>query len=447
MSERRNRQSDQPAPPVRPLVRALLLSFGVLVVALFFLIGILSVTRDTPVNSVRTLDGGRLPSLTDSLFQRTMQMYTGLGLHEGNIVEPLANGNGTYPIFWADLRSARRTLTAQFYFSQPGAVADTLSAILIERRRAGVRVLLLLDAFGSRPLKGDWVEHLRDAGVEVAWLRPLHWYTLHKADERSHVRAIIVDGRVGYTGGFGLADYWLGDGRHENQWREANVRVQGPAVARLQAAFAEGWAEATGQLLVGDDFFPPTAFEPVGAVRAGVLHTAPTVGSTSAERFLALTIVGSRKRLFISNAYFVPGDEFSRLLVDAAGRGVDVRVLTAGPRTDVKTTRYASRYRYEQLLTGGVRIFEYQPTNIHAKTIVADGVWSAIGSMNFDNRSLAFNNELMLTSLDSVVGARMDSVFMADLPFAHEIRLVEFRRRAWRERLLEWGANLVWRVL
>ncbi len=432
---------------MRPLIRALLLAFGVLVVALFFLIGVLSVTRDTPVNSVRTLDGGRLPSLTDTLFQRTMQMYTGLGLHDGNIVEPLENGNGTYPIFWSDLRGARRTITAQFYFSQPGEVADTLADILVERCRAGVRVLLLLDAFGSRPLKGGWVERLRDAGVEVAWLRPLHWYTLHKADERSHVRAIIVDGDMGYTGGFGLADYWLGDGRHEEQWREANVRVQGPAVARLQAAFAEGWAEATGQLLVGDDFFPPAAFAPVGDIRAGVLHTAPTVGSTSAERFLALTIVGARSQLYITNAYFVPGQEFNKLLTDAAGRGVDVRVLTAGPRTDVKTTRYASRYRYEQLLEGGVRIFEYQPTNIHAKTIVADGVWSAIGSMNFDNRSLAFNNELMLASLDSALGARMDSIFMADLPFAREIQIDDFGRRAWRERLLEWGANLIWRVL
>lgn len=447
MSKRRPHQPENQPLRVRSLLRALLLAFGLLVVALFFLIGILSVTRDTPVNSVRTLDGGRLPSLTDSLFMRTMQMYTGLGLHDGNIVEPLENGNGTYPIFWSDLRGARRTITAQFYFSQPGEVADTLAAILMERRRVGVRVLLLLDAFGSRPLKGDWVERLRAAGVEVAWLRPLHWYTLHKADERSHVRAIIVDGKVGYTGGFGLADYWLGDGRHEEQWREANVRVQGPAVARLQAAFAEGWAEATGQLLVGDDFFSPSAFEPVGAVRAGVLHTAPTVGSTSAERFLALTIVGSRRQLYITNAYFVPGEEFNRLLVEAAGRGVDVRVLVAGPRTDVKTTYYASRYRYEQLLKGGVRIFEYQPTNLHAKTIVADGVWSAIGSMNFDNRSLAFNNELMLASLDRVVGAQMDSIFFADLAFTREIRLVEFRRRVWRERLLEWGANLIWRVL
>lgn len=432
---------------LRPVVRALFLTVGGLAVLVFALIGVLSVTRDTPVRSVGTLDGGKLPAVTDSLFQRTMQMYTGLDMREGNAVELLQNGDGTYPSFWADLRGARKTITAQFYFSQPGAVADTLAAILIDRRRAGVRVLLLLDAFGSQPLKGPWVARLRDAGVEVAWLRPLHWYTLHKADQRSHVRAIVVDGAVGYTGGFGLADYWLGNGLSPDQWRESNVRMRGPAVAQLQAAFAEGWAEATGQLLTGNDFFPPSAFRPVGAVRAGILHTVPTVGSTPAERFLALTIAGSRRRLYITNSYFVPDDDFRRLLIDAARRGVDVRVLVAGPLTDIRTTYHASRQRYEELLTGGVRIYEYQPSNMHAKTIVADGVWSSVGSMNFDNRSLAFNNELMLTALDGVVGARMDSIFIADLAHSREIDLATFRRRAWRERMLEWGANLVWRVL
>lgn len=425
----------------------MVLALGVAVVLFFALIGLLTVTRSTPVSSVRTLDGGRLPAVTDSLFARSMEMYTGLRLLHGNEVELAMNGDAIYPHLWADLRSARSTITIQLYFSLPSTVADTLAEILLERQRAGVQVLLLLDAFGSQPLRGEWVDHLRRAGVEMAWLRPLHWYTLHKADHRSHTRVIIVDGQVGYTGGFGLADYWLGDGRHDGQWRESNVRVRGPAVARLQAAFAEGWAEATGQLLTGDDFFPPAAFEAVGPVQAGILHTVPTVGSTPAERFLALTIAGSRHTLYIANAYFVPNEDFRRLLIRAVGRGVDVRILGTGPRTDIRTTYYASRQRYEELLRGGVRIYEYQPSNMHAKTLVADGVWSAIGSMNFDNRSLAFNNELMLTVLDSVVGASMDSSFMEDLRYSREITLPEFRRRPWTDRVLEWGANLVWRVL
>ena len=434
-------------PALRPLVRAVLLTVLGLAVVVFALIGLLSVTRGTPVSAVATLDGGSLPAVEDSLFAHTIELYTGVTLHSGNRVEVLLNGDGTYPKFWADLRCARRTLTVEFYYSQPGAVADSLAAILLDRQRAGVRVLVLLDAFGSEPLQDEWAQRLRDAGIMLAWLRPVHWYTLHKADERSHVRAIVVDGRVGYTGGFGLADYWLGNGRTEGQWRDTNVRFTGPAVGQLQAAFAVGWAEATGQLLTGRDFFPPALFDSSGTVFAGALHTMPTIGSTAAERYLALSIAGARQRLFITNSYFVPDDDFRRLLLEAAQRGVDVRLLVAGPRTDVRTTFYAARARYAELLRGGVRVYEYQPANLHAKTLVVDGVWSGIGSLNFDNRSLAFNNELMLTSLDSTVGRRMEEIFLEDLGYAREIRLDQWDQRSWTERAKEAGANLLSRVL
>ncbi|HEX5580908.1 MAG TPA: phospholipase D-like domain-containing protein [Gemmatimonadaceae bacterium] len=433
---------------LRPVLRVVVALVLLLAVALFTLIGVLTVTRGTPVSAVRTLDGGgRLPAVRDTLFARTMELYTGAELVPGNRVEVLLDGDGTYPAFWRDLRAAERTLTVQFYYSLPSAVADTLASILLERRRAGVQVLLLLDAFGSQPLQGDYVRRLRRGGVRVEWLRPLRWYTLHKADERSHVRAIIVDGRIGYTGGFGLADYWLGDGRSPGEWRETNVRFEGPAVAQLQAAFAVGWAEATGELLVGTEFFPPPSFEPAGDVRGMLLHTLPTSGSTPAERFLALSIAGARHTLYMSNSYFVPDDDFRDLLLRAAGRGVDVRILVPGPATDVKTTYYAARSRYEELLAGGVRIYEYQPSNMHAKTFVVDGMWSTIGSLNFDNRSIAFNNEATLVTLDGGVGARMDSVFLADLEYAKEITLEEFSRRPWRGKVLEWGANLISRVL
>jgi cardiolipin synthase len=435
------------AAPLRTLCRRAVLLVLALIVAMLALIGALSVTRGTPVSSVRTLDGGRLPAVRDTLFARTIELYTGTGIMPGNRVEVLLDGDGTFPRFWGDLRAARHTITAQFYFALPGAVADTFATILLERQRAGVQVLLLLDAFGAGPLGDAWVERLRDGGVTVAWLRPLHWYTLHKADERSHVRAITVDGRVGYTGGFGLADYWLGDGRSAGEWRETNVRFEGPAVAQLQAAFAVGWAEATGTLLSGTEFFPPPVFDSAGTTSAALLHTLPTVGSTAAERFLALSLVGARRTLYVANSYFVPDDDFRRLLVDAARRGVDVRILVPGPRTDVQTTRYAARKRYEQLLAGGVRIWEYAPSNMHAKTFVVDGTWSTVGSLNFDNRSLAFNNEATLAMLDTTLGARMDSLFLADLEHAEEITLPAFRRRPWSERVLEWGAHLVSRVL
>jgi cardiolipin synthase len=309
-------------------------------------------------------------------------------------------------------------------------------------------VLLLLDAFGSQHLVGGWTDSLKQAGVEVALLRKLHWYSLHNATDRSHVRVVVVDGRVAYTGGFGLADYWLGDGRRKDQWREGNVRFEGPSVMYLQAAFASGWAEATGELITGDLFFPRASFRPVqGGTTAGVLFAVPTTGSTLAERFIALTIAGARKRLWIANSYFVPDDDFRRGLVRAAKRGVDVRVLTVGPETDVKTTWYAGRAHYEQLLRGGVKVYEYQPTMMHAKTIVADGSWATVGSMNFDNRSMAFNNESNLVVLDPQFGAAMEAAFQEDLRYAREIRLEEFRRRGGWERVKEAGAVLLSRIL
>jgi cardiolipin synthase len=433
---------------MKPPARIALILLGV-VVLLLATVGVLTMTRGTPVRMVLALgDRDGPPPATDSLFARTMELFTGLHIEPGNRVEELLNGNGTYPRLWRDLADAKQTIAVQMYYAIPGAVADTMQQYLMERARAKVRVLLLLDAFGAQNLKESWRDSLRAAGVEVATLRKLRWYSLHNATDRSHVRAVVVDGRIGYTGGFGLADYWLGDGRHEDQWRESNVRFEGPAVAQLQAAFAAAWAEATGELLTGDLFFPRQTFTtPAGSTHAGLLFTAPTSGSTPAERFLALSIAGARKSLYIANSYFVPDDDFRKLLMRAAKRGVDVRVLTAGPKTDVKTTWYAGRARYEELLRGGVRVYEYMPTMMHAKSMVVDNLWGTIGSMNFDNRSLAFNNESNLVTLDAALAAQMHRTFAEDLRYAKEIRLDEFRRRPWTAKMMERAASLFSRLL
>jgi cardiolipin synthase len=411
-------------------------------------VGLLSITRGTPVQTV-IAEGDRSgpPPPTDSLFARTMEMYTGTHIEPGTHVQSVNNGT-VYDSLWKDLRSAKQTITVQMYYSLPGKVADTLAAILKERARAKVRVLLLLDAFGSQNLKRAWARSLREAGVEVALLRKLRWYSVHNATDRSHVRVVVVDGRLGYTGGFGIADYWLGDGLHEDQWRESNVRFEGPAVMQLQAAFASAWAEATGELITGDIFFPSHGFEELpGGLQAGLVFTAPTTGSTPAERFLALSVASAHKSLYIANSYFVPDDDFRRLLKRVARRGVDVRVLTVSTKTDVRTTWYAGRYWYEDLLSAGVRIYEYQPTMIHSKTLVVDGLWSSVGSMNFDNRSLAFNNESNLVVLDRKFGAEMDSIFFNDLRHCNEITLAEFKKRSVLERLLELGAVTLSRLL
>lgn len=430
------------------LAKLIGIGLGLLTVAGLALIGLLTMTRGTPISGVRAVGrSGLPPAVGDSLFLRSMELYAAVHVETGNHVEVKLNGDGTYPALWADLAGARQSITVQLYYCQPGKVADDMARILSERARTGVKVRLLLDAFGSQNLKKEWKQGLKAVGVELVELRPLHWYSLHQASNRSHVRVVVVDGMIGWTGGFGLADYWLGDGRHEDQWRETNVRFRGPAVAQLQAAFVAGWAEATGELLAGDLLFPRATFQHSGGVQAGLLYTSPTDGSTPAERFLALSIVGAQRTLFIANSYFVPDDDFRKLLINASKRNVDVRILTAGPTTDIKTTRYAGRARFEELISAGIRIFEYQPAMMHSKTIVADGMWTAIGSMNFDNRSLAFNNESNLLVLDRAFGAQSDSIFLEDLRYSKEILLPEFQKRGLWDRFMEKGASLFSRIL
>lgn len=429
-------------------VKRVAIVLGILLVSVLALIGILTVTRGTPVHSVVAVgDRDGPPPITDSLFARSMELYTGLHLTTGNVVEQVNNGE-VYTRLFADLHHATRTITMQNYYSQPGQVADSIAAILKERARAGVRVLLVLDAFGSQNLSQKWADSLRAAHVEVGLLRQLHWYTLHNASDRSHVRAMVIDGQIGYTGGFGFADYWLGDGKHEDQWRDSNVRFEGPAVMGLQAAFAAAWAECTGELIAGDTFFPRKSFATIpGGVNAGLFFSSPTTGSTPAERFNALTIASARRTLYVTNSYFVPDDDFRRLLIHARQRGVDVRILTVSAKTDVKTTWWAGRSRYEELLKGGIRIYEYQPSMMHSKTFIADGIWGTVGSMNFDNRSLAFNNESNLVFLDSTQGAKLDSTFFDDLSRSKEIILSEFRKRPWYDHIVENGAAVLSRVL
>ncbi len=421
-----------------------------LVLLVFALIGFMSAVRGTPVKRVAT-HGHHTSRITteDPLFRETMELLIKVPLLADNRITHIAiNGDQTYPQLWEDLRGAQHSITLQLYYCKPGRMATEIKDILVERARAGVQILFLFDAFGSQSLEKEWFDSLETAGVRTSQFRPLHWYRLHHAQYRSHIRVVTVDGRIGWTGGFGLDDKWYGDGRSPEQWRETNVRFTGPAVLQHQATFAAGWAEATGELLTGDIFFPMHEMERTGGPQiAGLMHAAPTMGSTAAERLLALSIVAARRTLWVSNAYFVPDDEFLRLLSEAAGRGVDVRILTAGPSTDVAWTRRAGRWYYERLLESGVRIYEYQPVMMHAKTFVVDGKWTSIGTMNFDNRSLALNDESNLVVWDEDVGAEMNRIFEEDLRYSREMKLEEMRNRSMRDKLVEWGAARFRRVL
>jgi cardiolipin synthase len=391
--------------------------------------------------------GNAAPPVGDSLFGRTMEMFTGTHMTDGNHVTVLVNGEQTYPAIWNALRGAKETITMQMYYFEPGKIADTLSLILRERARSGVSVHLLTDAFGAQSITKGYLDTLKEAGVHTSVFRPVHWYEMQKLQNRSHIRAVVVDGKVGFTGGFGIADKWLGNGHTKDQWRDTDVRFTGPAVSQLQATFAEGWVEATGNLLTGEKYFPKEPVKEEPAETAGLLDAQPTIGSTPAERFLALSIAGARKRLYIANSYFVPNHDFKNLLVQAAHRGVDVRILTVGPETDVKITRYAGRKQYQDLLEGGVRIWEFAPTMMHAKTMVADGMWASVGTMNFDNRSMVFNNESNLNILDARTGAMLDSLFLNDLEYSKEVTKADFEKRGLWQRLCEYGASAMARLL
>lgn len=415
------------------------------VVLLAAVIGILFVTRGTAVRRVRGVGADGTPvGATEPDFAATVALLAGAVILPGNRVELALNGDGTYERLWADLRSAIQSITLQMYYAEPGRVADQLHDILIDRARAGVQVFFLYDAFGAGGLTKPYLASLRQAGVRAVPFRPLRFRNLWVVQNRAHIRGIVVDTRIGWTGGFGLDDKWLGDGHTDLAWRDTNVRFEGPAVQHLLAAFAAGWAEATGELFSGR--IGSIVCEG-GVAKAALLATAPTLGSTAAERFLALSIAGAREKLFITNAYFAPDRSFVALLTAAAERGADVRVLVGGPRTDVRVARLAARSRYERLLAAGVRVFEYQPSTLHAKTFVVDGRWSSVGTMNFDNRSLALNDECTLLVLDNSFGSRMEEMFHADLERSTEITLEEFRKRPLTSRVAEWGANLITWVL
>ena len=422
----------------------LLVLVGVLLVGL----ALLDATRGTPVSRVTTRSDEDAPGVTTPEFRAAFEAYTGTALHPGNEVELLPNGE-VYDRLWEDIRAAREYVAVQMYYCKPGKVADALRDALVDRARAGVETLFLHDAFGSS-LEDDYLASLEAAGVEVAKFRPLRPMGLHFALHRAHVRAIVIDGDIGYTGGFGIDDKWLGDGRSEDGWRDTNVRFTGPAVHQLLAVFASCWAEATGDLIVARHWWRPVDrghADGDGDAVAGLLNAAPTVGSTPAERFFALTLAGARERIWLTNSYFVPDDDFRRLVKQAVRRGVDVRILTASAKSDVRSTHLAARARYQELMEAGVRVFEYQPSMIHAKSVVVDGVWCTVGTLNTDNRSMAFNNECNLVALDRRLGAALERLFEEDLARSDEIDLERFRRRPWRHRVLEQVAHMLSRIL
>ncbi|MEO8564623.1 MAG: phospholipase D-like domain-containing protein [bacterium] len=435
----------------RRIIGAVLVTLVLAPLIILALVGVPHVFRGPLVRIVMSEDAtGRAPAPGDSAFDAAFELVTGARFTAGNSVEVLSNGDETFPRLWHDLRAARRSITMQMYYAGPGAVIDSTVRILAERARAGVPVFFLYDAFGAQTTPAPLLDTLRASGVRVAEFGPIRWYALDRANHRSHIRGIVIDAEIGYTGGFGLDDKWLGSGRRPGEWRETNTRFEGPVVAQLQATFVATWTATTGEIHDGARLLatdPTHAHSKAAGTLAALAYSPALSGSTVAERIIAMSIASARQRLYITNSYFVPQADFVELLVRAARRGVDVRVLTNGSGSDVASVRLAGHSRYETLLAGGVRIYEYQPTALHSKTFVADGVWTSIGTMNFDNRSLAYNSEVALVARDAAVGAVMESVFLADLRLSEEIRVESFRRRSRWMRLRERGASALAGIL
>ena len=436
-----------PPSPAR-ILKGTLKAIGAALLLLLAFIGLQSLLRDPPgaaLNAFGDLEGS--PSPGDPEFVRTLSLMTQTDLHPGSQVDLLLNGDGTFPVLWRDMRSATRSLTVQSYYIAPGATLDSLVSIMADRSRAGVRTHFLYDAFGGS-IPDSVLALLEASGVRSAAFRPIGWYTLHKAQNRSHVRAITIDGVIGYTGGFGIDDKWQGNAERDGRWRDTNVRFRGPAVSQLQGAFDRAWVETTGELLVGETYFPmrPDSVR-AGGMTAGFMHSPPTFGPTNSALLFALAVTGARRTLHISNSYFVPNQAMVDQLLRAAGRGVDIVLLLPGPLTDVPITRYAARSHYDRMLRGGIRIYEYAPTMMHAKTFVVDGMFASVGSANLDHRSLALNDEGNLLIYDAGFGATMDSLFNADLARSRAITREVFAGRGLWDRLREAFAGGVGKLL
>jgi cardiolipin synthase len=379
-------------------------------------------------------------AIADLAFLQTMHALTGAAISAGNKVEVLKNGVRFFPSMLAAIRVAKKTINLEFYIYWDGTVGREFAEALAERARAGVAVKIVLDAVGSVRMSQALIDFMSRNGVDLEWYHPLRWYTLSRANHRTHRKLLIVDGEVGFTGGAGIADEWLGDAESKEHWRDTMIRVEGPVVTQLQFAFMDNWVKSRGELLTGLDYFP--AVEPRGNQLTQVIKSSPTEGSSSVKLLYIISIVSATKSILISNAYFIPDSDTIRALEGAVRRGVDVRVIVPGEFTDVPIVRQASRWHYESLLRHGIRIFEYQPTMMHAKTMVVDGVWSTIGSSNFDDRSFRLNDEVNVNVYDVEVAAQMETMFREDLTNSEEVKLGKWFRRPAFDRMKEKLAEL-----
>ncbi|HEY3305866.1 MAG TPA: phospholipase D-like domain-containing protein [Candidatus Binatia bacterium] len=393
------------------------------------------------VSCARVLPVYKIPEITlgEPSFFPTIEAHTDAPIVGGNRVDILLNGDGTFPVMLRDIKSAKRTITFAQYLYEDGTIAYDLARAFAERCRAGVAANILLDSHGTNT-PAEIPDMMREAGCHVEIFRRVEapqvifLWKLLRYNYRNHRRILVIDGKIGFTGGYGIKDTWLGDGRTEGHWRETNARIEGPLVKYLQAGFTDSWLEATGELLGGEGYFPP--LEPRGKMPAQIVKSSPVGGSFENYLLFLLSITSAKKSILITNPYFIPDGRMVDALLAAAARGVRVIVLVPG-KIDHKITYRASRSNYGRMLLGGIQIFEYMPALMHTKTMVVDGVWSTVGSTNFDNRSFALNEELNLTVYDRGLAGRMEEIFYQDLKLSKNISYEDWKARGFNEKFFE----------
>ena len=361
--------------------------------------------------------------------------YLNSPIFQGGEVTLLQNGDAFYPAMLDAIRKAEDTVNFEVYIFEPDEIGRLFMDAFKDRARAGVEVRLMLDGIGGIKMTKRYRDELSEAGVTVARFRPFGLRNLVRIYKRTHRRAIVIDGRIGFTGGAAVSKKWKGNVTNQHEWRDSMTRVTGPMVAGIQTAFAASWVYCTGEVIGGPRFFP-TIERGSGPCGLSVVSS-PSDALQPIRILFWLSYTNARRRLWISNSYFIPDRRLRAAVIGRAKSGVDTRVLVPGNQTDAVPVQWAGRSYYEELLGAGVRIFEYEPAMMHAKTCVVDGAWSIVGSANLDERSMEINEENVLGIGDPEFARSIENGLAADFARSHEIRLEEWRKRSILRRCME----------
>ncbi len=383
----------------------------------------------------------RLYSIDDPRFERELGVLLGPPVMAGNRVQVLRNGDEIFPPMLAAIHGATRSIDFESYIYWAGDIGKAFAEALSERAKAGVKVHVLLDAVGAAKMDPAWVAEMAEAGVQVRKYHPVSWYDLGRLNNRTHRKLLVVDGAVGFTGGVGIAPEWTGHAQDPDHWRDTHFRVEGPVVAQMQSVFLDNWIKVNGDVLHDDDYFP--ALVASGPLRAQMFSSSPTGGSESMALMYQLAIASASKTIDLSAAYFVPDELTVRALLAAMRRGVKLRVIVPGDHIDSETSRSASRAQWEPLLAFGAQIFEYGPTMYHCKVLIVDGLFTSVGSTNFDNRSFRLNDEASLNVIDAAFAAEQTQIFEKDLLVSPPVSLAQWLDRPMREKVGDWFASLI----